>query len=149
MHASLGKAAGLLVALTVLSAGAPALADPTLGSLEPPAPAPPPRAAPRAPAASSSGADEAAIRQAVQASTGAYNAENWDVFMALICSARQASFPLEMIKGQRADRGPMQTTVTAVTVTGDSATATTVMSDRFTVTTPYHMVREGGWKICG
>lgn len=154
MNASLRKFAGCIGALAAaasLTWCAPVMADPadpTLASLEPPAPAPPPRAAP-APAASNSGADESAVRQVVQASTGAYNAENWDAFMAQICSARQGSFPLDMIKSQRAERGPMQTTVTAVSINGDSATATTVMSDRFTVTTPYHLVREGGWKICG
>lgn len=154
MSSSLRQFAGCLVLLAATAAlvcSPPVVAEPgapTLGSLEPPAPAPPPRAAP-APAASNVGADESAIRQVVQASTGAYNAESWDVFMAQICAARQGSFPLDMIKGQRADRGPMQTTVISVSINGDSATATTVMSDRTTVTTPYHMVREGGWKICG
>ncbi|TDH49480.1 hypothetical protein E2F47_20575 [Mycobacterium eburneum] len=144
--------AGLLMSWAV--AGTPAAADPTpptLESLEPPAPPPAPRPVqPPAPVGSSSntGADDAAIRQVVAASTGAYNAEDWDGFMAQICSARAGNFNLDMIKNQRAERGPMQVTVTAVTVTGDSATATTVMTQRVTVTAPYHMVRENGWKIC-
>lgn len=159
MNASLRGFAGFAGAVVVaasLTWCAPALADPTpptLESLEPPAPPPPPpqAAPPQAPAGSSSStaSDEAAIRQTVQASTDAYNGENWDAFMGLMCAAKQATFPLEMIKNQRAERGPLQVTVTAVTVTGDTATATTVMSDRFTVTAPYHLVREGSWKICG
>ncbi|MEZ0362404.1 hypothetical protein ACAG26_01680 [Mycobacterium sp. pUA109] len=160
-----GVAAGVAGAVAVASvvtscavAGTPAAAQTTEPA--PPAPAtllpmeapPPPPPAPRpvqppAPA-SNTGADDAAIRQVVVASTGAYNAEDWDGFMAQICSARAGNFNLDMIKNQRAERGPMQVTVTAVTVTGDTATATTVMTQRVTVNAPYHMVRENGWKIC-
>ena len=68
--------------------------------------------------------------------------------MGFVCAARQSSFPLQMIKNQRAQRGPMQTTVSAVTITANTAIAMTTMSDRISVTLPYHMVREGGWKVC-
>ena len=121
-------------------------ADPTLVPMEPSAPVQAPVSAPRP--AGNTGADEAAVRQAVQTSTDWYNAQNWGSFMSLICSARQGTFSLDVVKSNREERGPMQVTVTSVTIAGDSATAMTVMSDRVTVTTPYHLVREGDWKIC-
>ena len=155
--------AGLVAVLAAAVLGAAALAgptptfpaaadpaSPTFESLQPPAPPPPPRPAPApAPVAAPVSGDEAAVRQSLATSTEAYNSENWDVFINLICNASRPAFPLEMIKRQRTDRGPMQVTVNSVSVNGDHATAQTTMSDRTTVNAPYHMVREGAWKVCG
>lgn len=157
MNASLRGFAGFAGAVVVaasLTWCAPALADPappTLESLEPPAPPPPvPAAAPNPAPAPSHAADESAIRQVVQTSVDDFNAQNWGALQGLYCSAKQATFSAGDLQNAYDDSGSIQIAVTAVMVSGDSATAAGALTDRNgSAALVWHMVREGSWRLCG
>lgn len=141
--------AGIFLGVVPLFCGY-AAADPTLEPIQPPPPPPPPAAAPNPAPAPSRAADEAAIRQVIQASVGAFNAQNWGAHQNMYCAAKRATYSVADMQGAYNDDAPIQIAVLAVTVMGDSASAALSLTGRSgSAAIMWHMVREGGWKICG
>lgn len=118
-----------------------------------PASAPNPAASPPAAATSATPSAEDEIRQTVTAFQDAYNTQNWTAYTELMCSAMRAKFTgpvMDYVKKGRAEAGLTHITITAVTITGDTATAAMDSTNEAlgtrSVSLPLKL--EDGWKIC-
>lgn len=83
----------------------------------------------------------------------AFNTQNWDAYLNLICEAMREQFTepvMDRLKRTRTDQGLTQVISIKPTIDGDNATATldaqNELLGRETVDIP--LVREDGWKIC-
>ncbi len=97
--------------------------------------------------------DEDQVSDTVHAFQDAYNTQNWDAYMQLLCNAMREQFTgpaVDMLKKGRVDNGLTQVISVKATIDGDRATATMDVQNevlgRQTVTLP--LVREDGWKVC-
>jgi hypothetical protein len=97
--------------------------------------------------------DEDQVRDAVMAIQDAYNTQNWDAYLQLLCNPMRELFTgpvMDMVKKGRADQGLTQVISVKVKIDGDKATATmdahNAVMGRQSVDLP--MVREDGWKLC-
>lgn len=149
---SLARAAGFLLVATVAPScateGAP-VAETTPASATSAASAPATTNAP-SPTPKS---DEDQIRDTVMAFQDAFNTQNWDAYLNLMCRAMREQFTapvMERLKTTRTDQGLTQVISVKATIAGDNATATldaqNELLGRQTVDLP--LVREDGWKIC-
>lgn len=105
------------------------------------------------PAASMTPSAEDQIRQTVTAYQDAYNTQNWTAYTELMCAAMRTKFTgpvMDYVKKGRAESGLTHVTITAVTITGDTATAAMNSSNEAlgtrSVSLPLKL--EDGWKIC-
>ncbi len=97
--------------------------------------------------------DEDQVRETVYAFQDAYNTQNWDAYLQLLCNAMREQFTgpaMDMLKKGRVDNGLTQVISVDAKIDGDRATATMDVQnevlDRQNVDLP--LVREDGWKIC-
>ena len=97
--------------------------------------------------------DEDQVRDTIYAFQDAYNTENWDAYMQLLCNAMREQFTgaaMDMLKKGRKDNGLTQVISVKAKIDGDRATATMDAQNevlgRQNVDLP--LVREDGWKIC-
>jgi hypothetical protein len=97
--------------------------------------------------------DEDQVRDTVFAFQDAYNTENWDAYMQLLCNAMREQFTgaaMDMLKKGRRDNGLTQVISVTAKIDGDRATATIDAQNevlgRQTVDLP--LIREDGWKVC-
>lgn len=119
-------------------------------------PDPAPATAAPSPATSSSAApasEDDLVRQTLTAYQNAYNTEDWDRYLDLTCAAARellTGAAMERLKETRAAQGLTNTTVTAVDVRGDAATATLDARNELLGrrTIELDLVREDGWKVC-
>lgn len=92
------------------------------------------------------------VRAAVLAFQDAYNTQQWDAYLAGMCTAwRQQMAPLiDNVKKTRTDQGLTTVTVSGVNVTGDTATATLDAQNELLghKTVELKLAREDGWKVC-
>jgi len=109
-----------------------------------------PPAAPPAPAAVS---DEDQVRQTVRAFNDAYNSQNWEAYTELMCVAMRNQFTgvvMDYVKKNRANTGANTIKSIAVTINGDTATASITGTNEAigsgTITLP--LKQEDGWKVC-
>jgi hypothetical protein len=130
-------------ACSVVTAGTPVARPPTT-----PASA---AAAPSAVPPTVSAEDQ--VRQTVFAFQDAYNTQNWNAYTDLMCSAMRSQFNgsiMDSVKKGRAQNGLTTIKITAVTVTGDDATATVDVQNEAlgsgTLSLP--LKHEDGWKVC-
>lgn len=143
-------AAALITSCSTTTAGRPVAQQTSIASASVPAPTST-TAAESAPPDPVS--DEDQIRQTVQAFQDAYNTQNWDAYRALMCPSMQDEFTgpvMELLKKARAEQGISRSTVSEVSIDGDSAIVTIdahneVLGSR-TLTMP--LVRSDGWKVC-
>lgn len=117
----------------------------TTSSASAPATTNPPAAAPKS--------DDEQIRDTVMAFQDAFNTQNWDAYLNLMCRAMRDQFTepvMARLKTTRADQGLTQVISVTPKVNGDNATATLDAQNevlgRQTVDIP--LLREDGWKIC-
>lgn len=113
--------------------------------------------APSAPTAASAPvppSDEDQVRQALKVLQDAYNTQNWDVYLQMLCPSERAKFTggvMDSLKKTRADMGVTTATVVSVTVDGDNASAVVdgnsevVGSGRVTMKFERG---DDGWKLC-
>lgn len=100
-----------------------------------------------------SDSDEEQIRQALGAIQEAYNNEDWDAYLQLLCPAMRDRFSgdvMDAVKSTRAEQGPSYTRLLSAVVDGDVATATVegrndVLGTQ-RLTWPFR--RFDGWKLC-
>ncbi|HZU46852.1 MAG TPA: nuclear transport factor 2 family protein [Mycobacterium sp.] len=97
--------------------------------------------------------DEDQVRETLAAFQDAYNTQNWDAYLQLMCSSMREKFTgpvLDMVKKGRADQGLSRATVTAVEIQGDNATATVEGQNELLGSKTVHLplVRDDGWKVC-
>jgi hypothetical protein len=97
--------------------------------------------------------DEDQVRDTIYAFQDAFNTQNWDAYMQLLCNAMHEQFTgpaMDMLKKGRANQGLTQVISVKVKIDGDEATATMDAQNevlgRQNVDVP--LVREDGWKIC-
>ncbi|HEX9833578.1 MAG TPA: nuclear transport factor 2 family protein [Mycobacterium sp.] len=97
--------------------------------------------------------DDDQVREAVMAFQDAYNTQNWDAYLELMCPAWRAQYTgpvMDSTKKTRVDQGLTTITVTSVRIVGDEATATldaqNEMLGRKTI--DFNLVREDGWRVC-
>jgi hypothetical protein len=97
--------------------------------------------------------DEDQVREAVLAFQDAYNTQNWDAYLELMCPSWAAQFTgpvMDTLKKGRSDSGMTSADVKSVRIVGDEATATidslNEMMGRKTV--DLQLVREDGWRVC-
>jgi ketosteroid isomerase-like protein len=98
--------------------------------------------------------DDDQIRQTIKAFQDAYNTENWDAYLDLMCAPMRAKFTgivMDYLKKDRAQSGVTTVTSMSVSITGD--TASVKMEARAEVlgsrSVSMSMKREeDGWKIC-
>ncbi|MCV7199029.1 Rv0361 family membrane protein [Mycobacterium angelicum] len=94
------------------------------------------------------------IRETLTVFQDAYNTQNWDAYLELMCSAMRAKFTgttLDYVKKNRAATGITRIeSVTAISITGD--TATVVFQGRNEAignrSITVRLKLEDGWKIC-
>ena len=147
-------AAALAAALTIVSCSSSTggTAIPQHSATSKPASAPsanPPAAAPSPTAVS----DEDQVRQTVSAFNDAYNSQNWEAYTELMCVAMRNQFTgvvMDYVKKNRANTGANTIKSIAVTISGDSATASITGTNEAigsgTISLP--LKREDGWKVC-
>lgn len=140
-----GVATAILVAAPAMSCGQKSAAPP-----EPTAATSTPEPATSSAAPAS---DEELIRQTLAAFQVAYNTENWDDYLALMCTAARdllTDAAIARLKETRVTQGLTDTTVTGVDVRGDAATATVDARNELLGrrTIQLDLVREDGWKVC-
>lgn len=98
--------------------------------------------------------DEDQVRQTVKAFQDAYNTENWDAYLDLMCVPMRAKFTgtvMDYLKKDRVQAGVTTVTTTSVAITGDTATVkmdshNEALGSR-SVSLPLKR-EEDGWKIC-
>ncbi|MEE3064010.1 MAG: hypothetical protein VYA67_08565 [Actinomycetota bacterium] len=148
---AIGIAAGLATSCTTVTGGS-ALPQKTGVSASPTVAAPSGRPAPPAPSATPSAEDQ--IRETLMAFQDAYNTQNWDAYLQLMCTAMRSQFSgtaINYVKKSRAQNGVTTIkNITNIAITGDTADATfegqnETMGTR-TVSLPLKL--EDGWKIC-
>jgi hypothetical protein len=160
MNASAPRAArgwaACVIAATVASCstvtGGTAL--PHHSTASPPAPAAAPPSSPGPPAPPAPASPEDQIRVTLNQFQDAYNTENWDAYLELMCTAMRVKFSgsvLDYTKKYRAETGISTIkAITSISITGDTATAVTQGQNETlgirTITMPLKL--EDGWKIC-
>jgi len=145
-------AAVVLTASCATTTGGSAQPQHASVSTAPPAAAPTGRPAPPAPPATSSAEDQ--IRETLMAFQDAYNTQNWDAYLELMCTAMRTQFSgtaMNYVKKGRAQNGVTTIkSITKIAVTGDTADATFDSQSEtlgtHTVSLPLKL--EDGWKIC-
>jgi ketosteroid isomerase-like protein len=142
-------AAALTAACSTMTGGAPVSQHATISS---PASNPSNSAGTAPPSGAVS--DEDQVRQAVKAFQDAYNTENWDAYLDVMCAPMRAKFTgtvMDYLRKGRAQTGATTVSATAVSVTGDTATVTMTSHNEAmgtrSVTLPLKR-EEDGWKIC-
>lgn len=110
----------------------------------------PPVAPPPSPAPLS---DEEQIKESLQASQDAYNTQNWDAYLEMMCPVQRAKFTssvMDMVKKGRLETGMSYMKVLEVAVDGDTAKvrveATNETSGTMNLNLPVE--RSDGWKLC-
>ena len=93
------------------------------------------------------------MRETVAALQDAYKTQNWDAYLELMCPSMREKFTgpiLDAVKKTRSGQGLSRATVTAVTIDGDTATATVDGQNEMLGSKTVHLplVRADGWKIC-
>jgi rhamnose utilization protein RhaD (predicted bifunctional aldolase and dehydrogenase) len=106
-----------------------------------------------APASAAPVSDEDQVRQTVSAFNDAYNSQNWEAYTELMCVAMRNQFTgvvMDYVKKNRANTGANTIKSIAVTISGDSATASITGTNEAigsgTISLP--LKREDGWKVC-
>jgi len=97
--------------------------------------------------------DEDEVRAAVMAFQDAYNTQNWDAYLALMCPSWAAQYTgpvMDSLKKTRVDQGLTTVTVNSVQIVGDDATATVDAQNEMLgrKTLDFKLVREDGWRMC-
>ena len=83
----------------------------------------------------------------------AYNTQNWDAYLELMCPSWRAQYTgpvMDMTKKTRIDQGLTTMTVNSVQIVGDEATATVDAQNEMLgrKTLDLKLVREDGWRMC-
>jgi hypothetical protein len=97
--------------------------------------------------------DEDQVRETVLAFQDAYNTQNWDAYLALMCPSWAAQYTgpvMDSTKKTRVDQGLTTVAVTSVQIVGDDATATVDAQNEMLgrKTLDFKLVREDGWRMC-
>lgn len=97
--------------------------------------------------------DEDQVRETVRAFQDAYNTQNWEAYLALMCPSWAAQYTgpvMETLKKTRVDNGLTTADVTNVQIVGDEATATVDAQNELLgrKTLDFKLVREDGWRMC-
>ena len=97
--------------------------------------------------------DDEQVRETVMAFQQAYNTQNWDAYLELMCPAWRAQYTgpiMDATKRTRADQGLTTVSVTGVQIVGDEATATLDAQNELLgrKTLDFKLVREDGWRVC-
>jgi hypothetical protein len=97
--------------------------------------------------------DDDQVRKAVLAFQDAYNTQNWDAYLELMCPSWRAQYTgpvMELTKKTRVDQGLTTVNVLSVRVVGDEATATVDAQNEMLgrKTVDFQLVREDGWRVC-
>jgi len=97
--------------------------------------------------------DEDQVRAAVMAYQDAYNTQNWDAYLAMMCPSWAAQYTgpvMDSLKKTRVDQGLTTVTVVSVQIVGDDATATVDAQNEMLgrKTLDFKLVREDGWRMC-
>lgn len=97
--------------------------------------------------------DDDQVREAVAAFQDAYNTQNWDAYLELMCPSWRAQYTgpvMDSTKKTRVDQGLTTVTVTSVRIVGDEATATVDAQNELLgrKTLDFTLVREDGWRMC-
>jgi len=107
-----------------------------------------------APSPSAAVSDEDQVRQTVKAFQDAYNTENWDAYLDVMCAPMRAKFTgsvMDYLKKDRAQAGVTTVSTTAVSISGDTATVTMTSHNEAMGTRSVSLPlkrEEDGWKIC-
>ncbi len=113
-----------------------------------------PPSPPAAPAPSAAPSDQDQIRETLMAFQDAYNTQNWDAYLQLMCTAMRTQFSgtaMNYVKKTRAQNGVTTIkNITNIAITGDTADVTFEGQNEsmgtHTVSLPLKL--EDGWKIC-
>lgn len=97
--------------------------------------------------------DEDQVRDTLLATADAYNTQNWDAYLELLCPEQRAKFTgqiMDSVKKTRAQNGLSYMKVQKVTIDGDTAKATVEASNEVlgTQTLTMPLERSDGWKLC-
>jgi hypothetical protein len=97
--------------------------------------------------------DEDQVREAVLAFQDAYNTQNWDAYLELMCPSWRAMYTgpvMDSLKKTRVDQGLTTITVNSVRIVGDDATATVDAQNELLgrKTLDFKLVRDDGWRMC-
>jgi len=97
--------------------------------------------------------DDDQVRETVMAFQQAYNTQNWDTYLELMCPSWRAQYTgpvMDMTKKTRIDQGLTTMTVNSVQIVGDEATATVDAQNEMLgrKTLDLKLVREDGWRMC-
>ncbi|BAX93410.1 hypothetical protein MSG_03272 [Mycobacterium shigaense] len=142
----------ILTAACTTSTGGSARPQQTGTPVSATAAAPPGTSAAPAPPAKPSAQDQ--IRETLMAFQDAYNTQNWDAYLQLMCTAMRTKFDgtaMNYVKKTRAQNGVTTIKdINSIVVTGDTANATFVGQNEtvgsHTASLPLKL--EDGWKIC-
>ncbi|GLE50735.1 Rv0361 family membrane protein [Mycobacterium montefiorense] len=148
---ALGVAAALTTSCTTVTGGS-ALPQQTGTSTSATAAAPPGSSASPAPSAKPAAEDQ--IRETLMAFQDAYNTQNWDAYLELMCTAMRNKFSgtaMNYVKKGRAQNGVTTIKdITSITITGGTADVKFVGQNEtmgsHNVSLPLKL--EDGWKIC-
>ena len=111
-------------------------------------------APPTSTAAPAPPSDEDQVRQALKVVQDAYNTQNWDVYLQMLCPTERAKFTggvMDSLKKTRADMGVTTVNVVSVTVDGDNASAVVDGNSEVAGSARVTMKFErgdDGWKLC-
>jgi hypothetical protein len=147
----LGLAAFLTASCTTVTGGS-ALPQRNGASTSVASTAPPGPSAAPAPSATPSAEDQ--IRETLMAFQDAYNTQNWDAYLELMCTAMRSQFSgtaMNYVKKARAQNGVTTIkNISNIAITGDTADVTfdgqNEAMGTHTVSLPLKL--EDGWKIC-
>ncbi|WAC93385.1 nuclear transport factor 2 family protein [Mycobacterium sp. Aquia_213] len=148
---AIGVAAALAASCTTVTGGS---AQPQRGGVSTSLPAAAPSGGPATPAPSATPSAQDQIRETLMAFQDAYNTQNWDAYLELMCTAMRTQFSgtaINYVKKSRAQNGVTTIkNITNIAITGDTADATfegqnETLGTR-TVSLPLKL--EDGWKIC-
>ncbi|MBY0290242.1 MAG: nuclear transport factor 2 family protein [Mycobacteriaceae bacterium] len=97
--------------------------------------------------------DDDQVRETVMAFQQAYNTQNWDAYLELMCPSWRAQYTgpvMDMTKKTRIDQGLTTMTVNSVQILGDEATANVDAQNELLgrKTLDLKLVREDGWRVC-
>lgn len=97
--------------------------------------------------------DDDQVRETVMAFQQAYNTQNWDAYLELMCPSWRAQYTgpvMDMTKKTRIDQGLTTMTVNSVQILGDEATASVDAQNELLgrKTLDLKLVREDGWRVC-
>ena len=97
--------------------------------------------------------DDDQVRETVMAFQQAYNTQNWDTYLELMCPSWRAQYTgpiMDMTKKTRIDQGLTTMTVNSVQIVGDEATATVDAQNEMLgrKTIELKLVRDDGWRVC-